>query len=554
MDASPVKIFEYFNGEKQNLIPLFQRPYSWKAKDWDTLWDDLMLQYDPDERSAHFMGAVVSVPAVSKPVGVTKHLVIDGQQRLTTLSLLLAAIKTQCFESGDSKTVNKINGYLTNPFEEEPDDLKLVPTQVDREAFKAVVFDKDLEEFGESRVVQAYQYFLRKLEGDDENGDSIQAKCILDTICQSLQVVMINLGEHDDPYLIFESLNHKGEPLTQSDLVRNYILMRFKHSTSSGGEQEEVYTDLWRPMEDSLGEHMSEFMRHYLMLTGKNVRKNEIYSATKSTFQKLESTGAIREALKEMKRSAFSYRKFIYPDEVGNTRVRSKLLALKDLDTTVFYPLILRLYRSMELELIETDELVACLSMIESFYLRRSVCGVPTNALNKICLETCAQFPEQNIRHWLNEKLSSGSSGRRWPSDEEFKDSLVKDRVYQRKKIVRFLLIQLEEAQEHKEPVSSVNATIEHIMPQTLTTEWKSMLGDSPEETYERWLDTVGNLTLTAYNSELGNLPFSDKKSKLQNSHFEITRWILDLESWGGAEIQQRAEWLADTAVLRWAR
>ncbi|MBK1835539.1 DUF262 domain-containing protein [Roseibacillus ishigakijimensis] len=554
MDASPVKIFEYFNGEKQSLIPLFQRPYSWEQKHWKALWEDILQQYDPNDRSQHFMGAVVSVPAVSKPVGVTKHFVIDGQQRLTTLSILLAAIREKCVSDGYEKTVAKIDGYLTNPHEEEPDDLKLVPTQVDREAFKALVRSKESDEFAESRVFQAYNYFKRALEGSDEEGEPLDARIVLDVICQALLVVMINLSESDDPYLIFESLNHKGEPLTQSDLVRNYILMRFPHTTSSGGVQQQIYDSMWKPMEDALGTEVSEFMRHYLMRLGKNVRKSEIYTAMKAHFQPLEDSEAVKAGLGEMKRAAFAYEKFLQPDKLDNPRASAKLHALAALDTKVFYPLLLRLYDSYAVEALSTDEFVHCLTLIESFYVRRAVCGVPTNALNKVSLELCGQYPDDGIVAWLRDRLKTGNGGRRWPTDEEFEESLTRDRVYQRKKVVRFLLVELEIAQKHKEPVDPNSATIEHILPQTLTQEWKVELGNDWELTFERWLDTLGNLTLTGYNASLGNLPFAEKKAKLENTHFEITRWLLSRDAWNEESILERAKWLSKTALERWPR
>ena len=212
MEASPVKIFQYFNGDKQSLTPLFQRPYSWSDKNWKTLWDDIMLQYDVVGRSTHFMGAVVSVPATTVPIGISKHLIIDGQQRLTTLSLLLAAIRTKVTELGQSNLALKIDSYLTNPYEEAPEDLKLVPTQTDREAYKALILRLDMHDYEDSNIYKAYQYFLNLLAGNDDEGDPIVAKTVLDVITQALQVVMINLGNTDDPYLIFESLNHKGEP------------------------------------------------------------------------------------------------------------------------------------------------------------------------------------------------------------------------------------------------------------------------------------------------------------------------------------------------------
>lgn len=554
MEASPVHIIQYFNGTKQGVIPLFQRPYSWDQKDWETLWTDLMAQYEEEGRGSHFMGAVVSVPVNSVPVGVTKHLVIDGQQRLTTLSLLLAALREACLAGADNLTAGIIEDFLTNRHYQSPDDLKIVPTQVDRVAFNALVYRKNTDTYEESRILQAYRFFLKKLSGTDDDDEPIKAVQVLQAIQQSLQVVMINLGATDDPYLIFESLNHKGKPLSQSDLVRNYVLMRFQHSTSTGGEQEIVYEDLWRPMEDALKENMSEFLRHYGMRKGWNVRKGDIYTASKSEFEKLKDPTEVRGQLAEMKAAALNYEKFMKPDLEGNKRISRRLRALQELDSTVFYPLLLRLYRHWQNEEISNDGLVDCLEALESFYVRRMACGVPTNALNKIALELCLHLPEVPTNIWVREKLAQGSGGRRWPQDEEFQEFLVKQSIYTRSKLARYMLIALEESYEHKEPVDTTTASIEHIMPQTLNDKWKEDLGPSHLEIHERWIDTLGNLTLTGYNSELGNDPFAVKTQKLENTHFEMTKPILEKESWGVEEIKERASSLARKATARWTR
>lgn len=554
MEASPVHIIQYFNGTKQGVIPLFQRPYSWDQKDWETLWTDLMAQYEEEGRGSHFMGAVVSVPVNSVPVGVTKHLVIDGQQRLTTLSLLLSAIREACLEAGDTVTGGIIEDFLTNRHYPSPDDLKIVPTQIDREAFNALVYRKDTASYEESRILQAFRFFLKKLAGKDDDDQPISPQQVLQAIQQSLQVVMINLGVSDDPYLIFESLNHKGKPLTQSDLVRNYVLMRFQHSTSAGGEQEVVYEELWRPMEDALKENMSEFLRHYGMRNGANVRKGDIYTASKKEFEKFKDAAEVRAQLEEMKTAALNYAKFMKPDLEGNKRVSQRLEALQELDSTVFYPLLLRLYRHWQMEDLPNDGLVDCLDALESFYVRRMACGVPTNALNKIALEICLHLPETPTNAWVREKLAQGSGGRRWPQDLEFQESLVSQPIYTRSRLARYMLIALEESYDHKEPIETTTASIEHIMPRTLNEQWKKDLGASHPEIHERWLDTLGNLTLTGYNSELGNDPFSVKKEKLRNTHFEMTKPILQKENWGVEEIKERAASLAMRATERWTR
>ena len=415
MEAAPVNIIQYFDGSKQGLIPLFQRPYSWEPRDWNTLWDDIMAQYAPDDRASHFMGAIVTVPVKSVPVGVGKHLVIDGQQRLTTLSILLAAIRDKASFEADGPTEGIIGDFLTNRHYQAPDDLKLVPTQVDRAAYNALVYRKDLGPHEETRVIQAYRHFSRKLEGVDDDGVGISGREVLATIQQSLQVVMINLGESDDPYLIFESLNHKGKPLNQADLVRNYVLMRFQHSTAAGGEQEVVYEDLWRPMEEMLREAMPDFLRHYGMRGGRNVRKGDIYTACKAEFEKLGDVSDVRERLQRMKRSAEDYAAFIQPDEECSEPLRRGLQAILELDSTVFYPLLIRLYQSRRDGAIGEDDLASGLGTLESFYVRRSICGVPTNALNKMTLELCTNMPEQQPHVWLRERLQGGTGSRRWP-------------------------------------------------------------------------------------------------------------------------------------------
>ena len=479
MEAAPVNIIQYFDGSKQGVIPLFQRPYSWDPKDWTTLWEDLMAQYELADRSSHFMGAVVTVPVKSVPVGVSKHLVIDGQQRLTTISLLLAAIRDKATQDSDESTAGIIGDLLVNRHYKSPDDLKLVPTQADRSAYNAIVYLKNIEDHEESRVVQAYRFFRKKLDGKDVEDQPITASQTLQAIQQSLQVVMINLGEADDPYLIFESLNHKGKPLTQADLVRNYVLMRFQHSTSAGGEQEVAYEDLWRPMEARLDGVMPEFLRHYGMRGGRNVRKGDIYTAAKLEFDKLKTAAEVRSSLADMKAAALSYQKFLHPSEEVDLKIGKKLHSILELDSTVFYPLLIRLYRSWEQEQISVEDLLKSLDLLESYYVRRLVCGVPTNGLNKITLELCLNLPAAKPDDWLRERLTHGYGSRRCPSDQEFFEALVIQRIYPRRKIARYMLIALEEANLHKEPVETASATIEHVMPQTLTEHWKVALGDN---------------------------------------------------------------------------
>lgn len=548
MEAAPAKVIQYFNGEKQNLIPLFQRPYRWDEPKWKTLWEDVMVQYDLDDNSNHFMGAIVSVPARSVPVGVSKYLIIDGQQRLTTVSVLLCALR----DSVDTNTAARIQEvYLTNRFREPEDTLKFVPTQVDRDAYRTLVLDRTVPD-GDGRLVQAYHYFKRQIaEGTDGDGNPVTASKVLTTLEHALQVVMINLGEADDPYLIFESLNFKGEPLNQADLVRNYLMMRFKHSISAGGEQERIYNHYWRPLETQLGGNLTEFLRHYAMKDGDDIRQGGIYAATKSRLRNIDTAAAVETEVQVMQRFGRIYATVLQPETEPAEAIRARLENIRELQVTTSYPFLLRLFDARIAGTLSEAELERCLELIESFVVRRQVVGVPTNALNKLFLQWTKNFPSADHSTWLHESMSGGGGGRRFPTDTEFGEAFTRQSQYGRG-ATRFILCRLEEDFDHHEPADLTTATIEHVLPQTLSQPWRDALGANAEEVHGRLLDTIGNLTLTGYNSELGNLPFSEKKEKLLNTHIELNRWILEREAWGEAEIAARAEVLLTEAKRIW--
>jgi hypothetical protein len=454
----------------------------------------------------------------------------------------------------DEMTKGVIGDFLLNRHYPSPDDLKLVPTQADRSTYDALVKQHDLAPFEGSGIINAYRYFKKQLAGKDDNDQPLVPATILQAIQQSLQVVMINLSAEDDPYLIFESLNHKGKPLSESDLVRNYVLMRFQHSITSGGEQESVYQQLWCPMETALGERLSDFLRHYGMRRGENIRKGEVYSGFKREYSALASSDNVKTTLLETKQAALAYEKFLRPELENDNHIADRLQQMVDLDSTVFYPLLIRVYRAWQKEEIEGSVVVSFLDHLESFYVRRSVCGVPTNALNKLTLEWCLHLPDEAQDRWLLERLKAGAGGRKWPTDIEFKQALIHGQLYPRRRIAKYLLDQLEESFGHKERVELTSASIEHVLPQTLTEDWVASLGPDYERIRGTWGDTLGNLTLTGYNPELSNLPFDQKKPILENSHYELNRSVIIHEHWTSIEIEARANVLADLAMARWNR
>jgi uncharacterized protein with ParB-like and HNH nuclease domain len=551
MEASPARVIQYFNGEKQNLIPLFQRPYTWTKNNWQTLWDDLMVQYDEvGDTGTHFMGAIVSVPARSVPVGVSKYLIIDGQQRLTTVSLLLCALR-DCLDPNSASRIQEV--YLTNRFREPEDTLKFVPTQADRDVYRTIALDRQVPPKSQDvRMAAAYHFFKDKLTKiTDLNDDPIDPAKVLITLEQSLQVVMINLSDDDDPYLIFESLNFKGEPLTQADLVRNYLLMRFRHSISAGGEQQRVYSRYWIPIERKLQSNLPEFLRHYMMKDGDDIKKGGIYAAIKKKLKDMNSTEALEAEAESMRRFGDFYSKLLLPAQEETVSIRDCLENIKELKVTTSYPLLLRLFDARQAEHLSDADLEKCLGLIESFVVRRAVCGVPTKSLNKLFIQWSKNFPNTDHVQWLHRSLSAGSGNSRFPKDTEFATAFMTQPQYGRAS-THFILGCLEKSFQHKETVDLSTATIEHILPQTLTQEWKDVLGSEVEKVHATLVDTFGNLTLTSYNSELSNRSFLDKKSRLENTHIELNRWIIQKSSWGAPEIEERAKSLLEIANKIW--
>ncbi len=403
-----------------------------------------MIQYDLEDKSNHFMGAIVSVPARSVPVGVSKYLIIDGQQRLTTVCLLLCALR----DLVDKNTADRIHEvYLINIFRDIEDTLKFVPTQIDRERFRSIILDRQIPADDDSLMVEAYRFFKHQLKsGVDSNGDQgVDPVRVLTTIEHALQVVMINLGDDDDPYLIFESLNFKGEPLKQADLVRNYILMRFRHSMAIGGEQERIYKHYWAPMESMLADNLTEFLRHYAMKDGDNIYQGGIYAATKVRLKNMESPNDVENEIDRMKKFAGLYEAILNPLLETDSNIQFRLDNIRQLEVTTSYPLLLRLLQARDVGIISNEELEHCLGLVESFVVRRAVCAVPTNALNKLFLQWTRNFPSHKIDTWLHTQMSSGSGGRRFPSDTEFSDAFKNQPQYGRG-ATRFILCRLEQS------------------------------------------------------------------------------------------------------------
>lgn len=536
MQAKETKLQDIIEGTKQYVVPLFQRTYSWTNKEWDVLWKDLIELSETENPRSHFIGSIVNMPTVSVPEGVAKFLLIDGQQRLTTIFILLTLLRNKAREAQNHEFAEEINNtLLVNPYKKDNDFFKLIPTQVDRDIYKNFINGKSNEI--DNQLTRAYNFFEKKLRQLPLEHERLKK-----IITSYFSVVSIVLDTDDNPYLVFESLNAKGRPLTQADLIRNYFFMRIHIDN-----QDEVYSNYWQPMQNALNDSLTEYIRHFLMRDGSIIKQNDVYYALK---EKVSPTNAI-DYLKELQNYSVYYQRLIYPELEPEEDLQKYFRRLNRIEVTTAYPLLLNFYGNYTANKISKADFVAILKTLENYLIRRFVCNVPTNQLNKIFP---AVYPLLLTKYQDNhtEGIKEILQGRGYPKDTEFYTRFKETKFYgagDRQIKTKLILETLEENFAHKEAVPFDNLTIEHIMPQTLSEWWQHHIGEDWEETHELFLHTIGNLILTAYNTEMANDDFITKKTTYNESHLELNKYFAPLSFWRRAEIESRADALAKQAL-----
>lgn len=540
MKASETKLQKIVEGTNQYVVPLYQRQYSWESKQWTVLWDDLVELCEEENPRTHFIGSIVTAPTQSVPEGVAKYLLIDGQQRLTTVFILLAALRDKAKQLQLESLAPEIEQtLLRNMFKQGNDTYKLLPTQADRSAFIRIMCGEDVED---GLIAAAYRFFGKKLRA----ADSIFLEKLKRVIVNHLIVVSIVLESDDNPHLIFESLNAKGLPLSQADLIRNYFFMRIHVD-----EQDRLYLEFWKPMQQRLGDNLTECIRHFLMKDGALVKQGEVYFALKDRAEQ-KTPNEVLAYLAELAEYAGYYAKLVHPQDEPSANLRDRMRRLNRIEVTVAYPFLLNVYRDYAKGEMSESGFALVLDALENFMIRRWVCSVPTYGLNKVFPPLYAQAKlSGDFLAGLKEVLAT----KNYPRDVEFQTRLVTAKLYapgERVAKTKLILDRLEESFDHQEPVVLEELTIEHVMPQQLTSEWQSNLGDDWEAIHELLLHTLGNLTLTGYNSPLSNDPFAQKRQILLNSHLELNRCFENLSEWTETTIRNRAEVLAERSRRVW--
>jgi alkylated DNA nucleotide flippase Atl1 len=547
---------------QQFQVPLYQRTYSWSEKQLIQLWNDILEQAEllsaGGEGSTHFLGSVVLAPSPLNEATFPRWLVVDGQQRLTTLSLALAAIRDHRAAREPDEAERIGEDYLINKRRRGDEYFRLLPTQADRPAYAAHINGTHGGRGGESRVAAAYRFFQRKLVEAADPADPQDIGRIEEAITSRLTLVAVTAEKGDNVHRIFESLNNTGLKLSQADLLRNYLFMRLP----TRGEH--IYETYWLPLQQSLtNDQLEQLMWLQLVVDGDDrVRRQDLYTAQQQRFERDGCDEETIEAyIRELHRRSTHFSRIVHPEREPDPLVREHLRRLDTWQASVTYPAVMLLLDRQERGEVDAQDLARALSYIESFLVRRAICWVPTNNLNRIFMSVPAQMPVGvPVADGIRQLLSANN--RFWPSDDELREAVRTVPFYQRARNDqrRMVLQRLEESYGHPEPVdfASAKLTIEHVMPQSPGAEWLEMLreecsdGETPEELHARLQHTLGNLTLSAVNSELSNHPFERKQGLLAGSHLEMNRRIAATSRWGAAEILARSQELADRAVRLW--
>ena len=548
MKAGEVVFQDLLNGQIQYAVPLYQRTYSWEEEQWEQLWDDLLEVYAMSEPRNHFIGSVVTQQTPVSPEGTSKYTLIDGQQRMTTLFMLLSVIR----QHADNDLAEQIlETSLINKFSKGKERLKLMPTQRDREAFELVVNGKTPP--AGTQIAKARDYFDKALRKGDADGNNIDLSRLHRSTVSHLDMVSIHLEKDDSPNRIFESLNNTGMALSVADLIRNYLLMNIVDLE----KQNQAYNEYWYPMQELLaqgpGDALGDFFWRYLMMKGSLTRKDETYDEIRSSLGTTNGEEIAR-AMKEYLRFSCFYAQVAGIDTSNLTEaLTERMRRLNQWEVDVAYPFLMYALDNLATNQISEEQLLSVMSMIESFVVRRTVCGVPTNRLRRIFAQMSGQVHAEDFVANTKVYLSNNQ----WPADDEFRSAFARFRLYVPSRLnrTRLVLNTLERSFGYKEtPELTPDITIEHVMPRTLSQEWESALGADALNTHSRWLDTVGNLTLTGYNASLGNKVFAEKKICLSEANFALTKSIIEMDEWDEDAIRCRGNQMADRALHIWKR
>lgn len=555
MKAVEAHLLSFLHKSPQFIIPIYQRTYSWTEKQCRQLWDDILRVGASDAIAVHFIGSIVYIEqGLSQVSHRAPLLVIDGQQRLTTVSLLLEALARALGsdEPVESFSADQVRAYyLSNTLEKGDRYYKLLLSQTDNGSLKAIIKNSEQPQEPSLRVTSNFDLFNKLLA--DRRGD-------LAPVCRGLAKLMVvdvalTRGQ-DNPQLIFESMNSTGKELSQADLIRNFILMGLEPTF-----QTRLYEDYWRPMEQDFGQEaygtqFDAFMRHYLTVrTGAIPRERDVYDAFKEYSRTKPVVDAGTESLvREIRAFARYYCAMALGRETDPT-LNLAFHDLRELRVDVAYPFLLELYHDYATHVLNAADFGAAVRLVEAYVFRRAICTIPANSMNKTFATFAKALRKDRYLESIQAHFLMLPSYRAFPLDDEFRRDLQIRDLYNFRS--RSYWLRRLENHGRKERVPVDEYTIEHILPQnpTLSAEWRRDLGPEWERVQKQWLHTLGNLTLTGYNGEYSDRPFCEKRDMeggFRESPLKLNAGLGQIDGWNEAAIQDRAGRLADQALNVW--
>lgn len=563
LQAGETTLNKLLNTSRQFIVPIFQRNYSWQKNQYEQLWFDILRASKFKEKQNHFIGSIVYID-MGTPAGRPQQLLlIDGQQRLTTISILLCAIKdyVQKFNL-ETKLINlaKIkNQFLYNSDEIDEDRYKLLLNVQDKETYIKLI-DNTIFTVNKptTNIIKCYEFFYERIE------DFIKQHGQIDEIYAGifkLSLVSISLDkDSDNPQMIFESMNSTGKDLSQTDLLRNYLLMDLTPE-----KQTRLYKTYWKPMEELFGEDIYKndvnkfdyFIRDFLTLkrdTGYICKINNVYENFKRYY--LDNNCEKFAVLKDL----FTYAKYYACIDLlqeNDDELKLYWQEFKKLDSHVVYPFLLKLYDDYSRQILIKEDFKKILQVVISYLWRRAICEIPTNSLSKTFATLYQAVDKDDYVNSVIKAFVFKSSYKRFPSDYEVREKLQTKDIYHFR--LRKYLLEALENYYHKEPIdlNTANYTIEHIMPQNIehNLSWQQMLGEDWQEVHSLYLHTLGNLTITGYNAEMSNKSFGEKvngESGFKHSHLKLNESIAQCDVWNKKAIQRRTNILTDIILKIW--
>lgn len=563
LQAGETTLNKLLNTSRQFIVPIFQRNYSWQKSQYEQLWFDILRASKFKEKQNHFIGSIVYID-MGTPAGRPQQLLlIDGQQRLTTISILLCAIKdyVQKFNL-ETKLINlaKIkNQFLYNSDEIDEDRYKLLLNVQDKETYIKLI-DNTIFTVNKpaTNIIKCYEFFYERIE------DFIKQHGQIDEIYAGifkLSLVSLSLDkDSDNPQMIFESMNSTGKDLSQTDLLRNYLLMDLTPE-----KQTRLYKTYWKSMEELFGEDIYKndvnkfdyFIRDFLTLkrdTGYICKINNVYENFKRYY--LDNNCEKFAVLKDL----FTYAKYYACIDLlqeNDDELKLYWQEFKKLDSHVVYPFLLKLYDDYSRQILIKEDFKKILQVVISYLWRRAICEIPTNSLSKTFATLYQAVDKEDYVNSIIKAFVFKSSYKRFPSDYEVREKLQTKDIYHFR--LRKYLLEVLENYYHKEPIdlNTANYTIEHIMPQNIehNLSWQQMLGEDWQEVHSLYLHTLGNLTITGYNAEMSNKSFVEKvngESGFKHSHLKLNESIAQCDVWNKKAIQRRTNILTDIILKIW--